>query len=51
MHYGLALILEHRDGREPVVRAMAGFGDRIHEAASNCATLGISNGRSAGRAS
>jgi hypothetical protein len=32
MHYRLAVILEHREGREPLVRAMAGFGDRTHEA-------------------
>ncbi|HEX8643960.1 MAG TPA: hypothetical protein VF702_08615 [Allosphingosinicella sp.] len=32
MQYRLALIVEHRDGREPLVRAMAGFGDRTHEA-------------------
>jgi hypothetical protein len=32
MQYRLAVILEHREGREPLVRAMAGFGDRTHEA-------------------
>lgn len=32
MHYRLAMIVEHRPGREALVRAMAGFGDRDHEA-------------------
>jgi hypothetical protein len=32
MRYRLALIVEHRDGGEPLVRAMAGFSDRTHEA-------------------
>jgi hypothetical protein len=32
MHYRLAIIVEHRDGQQPLVRAMAGFGDRSHEA-------------------
>lgn len=32
MRYRLALIVEHRDGQEPLVRAMAGFGDRSREA-------------------
>jgi hypothetical protein len=26
------MIVEHRDGAEPLVRSMAGFGDRTHEA-------------------
>lgn len=32
MSYRIALIVEQRDGEEPLVRAMAGFGDRTHEA-------------------
>jgi hypothetical protein len=30
--YRIALIVEHREGLEPLVRSMAGFGDRSHEA-------------------
>ncbi len=30
--YRLALIVEHREGQLPLVRSMAGFGDRSHEA-------------------
>ena len=30
--YRLALIVEQREGQEPLVRSMAGFGDRSHEA-------------------
>ncbi len=32
MPYRLALIVEQREGQEPLVRAMAGFGDRTREA-------------------
>lgn len=32
MHYRLAMIVEQREGQEPLVRALAGFGDRSHEA-------------------
>ena len=32
MSYRLAMIVEHRDGQEPLVRDQAGFGDRSHEA-------------------
>lgn len=32
MSYRLALIVEHRNGREPLVRAVAGFGDQGREA-------------------
>jgi len=32
MRYRLALIVEQRDGQETLVRAMAGFNDRTHEA-------------------
>lgn len=32
MRYRIAMIVEHRDGREPLIRAMAGFGDRSREA-------------------
>lgn len=32
MSYRIALIVEHREGMEPLVRSMAGFGDRSHEA-------------------
>lgn len=30
--YRVALIVEHREGREPLIRSMTGFGDRSHEA-------------------
>lgn len=32
MAYRLAMIVEHREGQEPLVRAVAGFGDRRREA-------------------
>ena len=32
MSYRLAMIVEHRDGQEPLIRDQAGFGDRTHEA-------------------
>ena len=32
MPYRLALIVEHRDGQEPLIRDQAAFGDRSHEA-------------------
>jgi hypothetical protein len=32
MSYRLAMIVEHRDGQEPLIRDQAGFGDRSHEA-------------------
>lgn len=32
MSYRLAMIVEHREGREPLILDQAGFGDRSHEA-------------------
>lgn len=32
MSYRLALIVQQRDGQEPLIRGMAAFGDRTHEA-------------------